>query len=74
MAADVVPELLEPIERGFNRRYKNNQTIGKLVSKMGAKRAKQADIHRYALETGKCLRDINKRSRAVSVARRHTVL
>ena len=57
MAADVVPELLEQIERGFNRRYKNNQTIGKLVSKMGAKRAKQADIHRYALETGKCLRD-----------------
>lgn len=57
MPADVVPELVEAIEKGFNKRYKASKTIDKLVNRMTAKRATQANIHAYALETGKCLRD-----------------
>lgn len=57
MAADVVPELLEQIERGFNKRYRYSKTISGLVDKVGKKRVSQRAIHQYALETGKLLRD-----------------
>lgn len=57
---DVAPELLEQIERAFNRRYQNNKRIDSLLLKMSSGAATQAHIHDYALETGKCLRDALK--------------
>lgn len=54
---DIAPELLEQIEREFNKRYRYSKRIESLLLKMSSGAANQTHIHDYALETGKCLRD-----------------
>ena len=55
--ADVVPALLDRIEKEFDRRFAKSKEAGRLLSAMADGRATQPMIHDYSLVAGRVLRD-----------------
>lgn len=53
--SDIVPELLEKIQRDFNRSFKRNKTIQSIQKKIDDKVATHIDIHNYSVEVGNIL-------------------
>lgn len=60
MATDIVPELLEKIERDFNREFKRNKNLSNIKKLIDDKRATYKQANQYAIGVGEILSSVFK--------------
>lgn len=55
MTEDIVPELLDKIQRQFNTNYRNDKTVQTLLDKINSGKATYDDLNEYSVKVGEIL-------------------